>query len=85
MKEIKYTVRDELGIHARPAGLLVKAAAAFKSDVKIKCGAKEADAKRLLAVMGLGVKKGNDITVTVSGADEAEAAANLKAFLSANL
>lgn len=85
MKEIKYTVKDELGIHARPAGLLVKAAAAFKSEIKIKSGAKEADAKRLLAVMGLGVKKGNEIIITVSGADEADAAAQLKAFLAANL
>ena len=56
MKEFKYTIKDELGIHARPAGLLVKEAAAFPCKVTIEKGGKEVDAKRILGVMGLGVK-----------------------------
>lgn len=85
MKEVKYTIKDELGLHARPAGLFAKKAASYSSTVKIKCGAKEADAKRLLAVMGLGVKKGSEITVTAEGADEDAAIAGLSAFLKENL
>ena len=51
MKEFKYTIKDELGIHARPAGLLVKEAAAFPCKVAIEKGGKEVDAKRILGVM----------------------------------
>ena len=49
MKEFEYTITDELGIHARPAGLLVKKAAEFASTVSVDNGTKKADAKRLMA------------------------------------
>jgi len=80
MKKITYTVKAEAGLHARPAGLLVKQAAAFKSDIKIlnEESGKEADLKRLMAVMALGVKQGNSVTVSAEGEDEAEASAVLK-------
>ena len=55
MKEFKYVVQDELGLHARPAGLLVKEAAKFKSAITLDSGAKKADAKRIMAVMSMGV------------------------------
>ena len=55
MKEIKYTITDPLGIHARPAGLIVKLAAGFKSAITLDNGAKKADAKRIMAVMSMGV------------------------------
>lgn len=85
MKEFKYTINDPQGIHARPAGLLVKEAAKFDSSITIDNGTKTGDAKRIFAVMGLGVKAGTEITVRCDGADEAEAAAALEAFLKANL
>ena len=85
MKEIKYTITDPLGIHARPAGLIVKLAGGFKSTITIDNGAKKADAKRIMAVMGMGVKQGNDITVTVDGEDEDAAAAAIETFLKENL
>lgn len=85
MKEFNYVIKDELGIHARPAGLLVKEAGKFQSAIKIVKDGKEADAKRIFGVMGLGVKKDNEITVTADGADEAEAIAALEAFFNANL
>ena len=56
MKTFDYTVKDELGIHARPAGLLVKEAKNFTSKITIKKGEKEVDATRVMAVMALGVK-----------------------------
>ena len=85
MKEFKYIIKDELGIHARPAGLLVKEAAAFPCKVTIEKGGKEVDAKRILGVMGLGVKCGETVTVEVEGADEDTAAAALETFFKENL
>jgi len=85
MKEFKYVITDELGIHARPAGLLVKEAAKFQSDIKIKKGEKEADAKRIFGIMGLAAKKGDEIVLTADGADEADAIVAIEEFLKANL
>lgn len=86
MKKINYTVAAESGIHARPAGLLVKQAASFKSDIKVlnEENGKEADLKRLMAVMALGVKQGNSVVVTVEGEDEDEAYTVLESFLEEN-
>lgn len=85
MREFNYVIKDEQGIHARPAGLLVKEAAKFQSAVKIKKDAKEADAKRLFAVMGLAVKQNDEVVVTAEGADEAEAITAMEAFFNENL
>ena len=85
MKEIKYVITDPLGIHARPAGMLVKAAAAYESAVTVTAPTGTADAKRLMALMRLAVKQGMELTVTVEGTDEEKAAAELEAFLHANL
>ncbi|MCD8098660.1 MAG: HPr family phosphocarrier protein [Lachnospiraceae bacterium] len=85
MKSFTYTVKDELGIHARPAGLLAKAAGAYKSVVMIDNGTKKADAKRLMAIMSMGVKKGVTVTVTVEGEDEDIAAAAIEEFFKTNL
>lgn len=85
MKEMKYTVQDPLGIHARPAGLIVKLAGGFKSTITIDNGAKKADAKRIMAVMSMGVKQGQEVTVTVEGEDEDAAMAALETFFKENL
>ena len=85
MKEFKYVITDEIGIHARPAGELVKAAAAYPCKVTISKDGKEVDAKRILGVMGLGVKCGEEITVCTDGENEEAASAAIEAFLKANL
>ena len=85
MKEIKYVVTDPLGIHARPAGLIVKMAAGFKSAITIDNGAKKADAKRIMAVMSMGIKQGQESLVTVDGEDEEAAAAAIETFLKENV
>lgn len=85
MKEFKHVINDPLGLHARPAGMLVKACAGFASTVTVAAPTGKADAKRLMAVMRLAAKQGMELTVTVEGADEEKAAAELKAFLEANL
>lgn len=85
MKSFSYVVKDEMGIHARPAGLLVKEAKQFASTITLECGGKKAAAKGLMGVMGMAVKQGNEVTVTAEGADEDAAIAALKAFFEANL
>ena len=81
MKEFKYVIKDEQGIHARPAGMFVKEAAAFSSKVTISKDGKEVDAKRILGVMGLGVKKDQEIVLRADGDDEDAAIEKLSAFL----
>ncbi|CDF00547.1 MAG: HPr family phosphocarrier protein [Ruminococcus sp.] len=85
MKSFNYTIKDAQGIHARPAGVLVKEAGRFKSDITIEKDGKKADAKRIFAVMGLGVKSGETITVNIEGEDEDKAASSLQGFLQNNL
>lgn len=84
MKNFQYKVKDELGLHARPAGLLVKFATGFKSSITIAKEGKTADAKRLFGVMGLAVKQHDTLTFTVEGEDEAVAATDIKNFCENN-
>ena len=85
MKEFTHVIADTLGLHARPAGLLVKAAAAYQSTVTVTAPTGKADAKRIMAVMRLAAKQGMELTVTCEGPDEEAAAAGLQAFLKENL
>ena len=85
MKSFSYTVKDELGIHARPAGMLVKEVKNFQSKVTLEKDGKTVDASRLMAVMGMGVKKDQTVTVTVEGDDEDTACDAIKAFFETNL
>lgn len=85
MTQFSYEIKDAAGIHARPAGLLVKLAGTFQSDIYIECGGKKASAKKLFAVMGMGIKCGSSVTVTAEGADESEAANQLETFFKENL
>ena len=85
MKEFKHVINDPLGLHARPAGMLVKACAGFASTVTVTAPTGKADAKRLMGVMRLAAKQGMELTITVEGADEDAAAAQLQAFLAENL
>ena len=70
MKEFTYTIQEAVGIHARPAGLLVKEVKKYESTVTITKGDKSVNALKLMALMGMGVKCGDTVTVTVEGADE---------------
>lgn len=85
MKEFKYVIKDAQGIHARPAGMFVKEAASFPCKVTVVKAEKEADAKRILALMGLSVKCGEEIIIRTEGEQEEEASQKLLAFMEANL
>ncbi|MDF2879138.1 MAG: Phosphotransferase System HPr (HPr) Family [Clostridia bacterium] len=85
MKKFSYIIKDQVGIHARPAGSLVKIAKEFDVNVVLESDGKSADLKKLMAVMTLGIKKGAQVTITVEGPDEEAAATQLEAFFITNL
>ena len=81
MQKFEITVADENGIHARPAGLLVKETQKLSSEICISCGDKTADGKKLFALMALGAKYGDILTVCVTGINEKADAAALYRFM----
>lgn len=85
MQEFRYVITDEIGIHARPAGLLVKEAKGFDSKITLEANGKSADATRLMSVMGMGVKQGTEVVIKAEGPDEKVAAAKMEEFMKANL
>lgn len=86
MKSFSYTVQDPVGIHARPAGLLVKAAKEFAdTEITIAKDGKAVKATQLMKLMGLGVKSGGTVTVTAEGASEDAAISAMEQFFQANL
>lgn len=85
MKSFEYTVTDPVGIHARPAGNLAKEAKQYDAVIKITKDGKSAEAKKLMALMALGVKQGDTVTVSVEGADEDAICAKMEEFFKANL
>lgn len=85
MKKFTYTITDPVGIHARPAGMLVNEVKACGAQVTISCNGKSADAGKLMALMGLGIKNGMEVEVTVEGEQEETAFAQLKEFFVKNL
>ena len=85
MKEFKHVIQDPMGLHARPAGMMVKACAGYASKITLTAPTGTADAKRLMGIMRLAAKQGMELTFQVEGADEEKAAADLQAFLAENL
>ncbi len=80
MKQFKYQIQDALGIHARPAGQLVQEAQKYNSEIMIDKKGQTANLKKILMLMGLNIKCGDEISVTVSGTDEDKAVPELEAF-----
>ncbi|WP_295856663.1 HPr family phosphocarrier protein [uncultured Oscillibacter sp.] len=85
MKEFSYTVQDHMGIHARPAGQIVKLAKGLSSRIVISKGEKSADARRLIALMGLNVLQGETVSVSVEGEREDEDFQTMQRFFEENL
>lgn len=85
MKQFQYTIKDELGVHARPAGLLVKLAKQYTSAITIEKNGKTCDMRKLMGVMGMGIRQGETITVTAEGEDETAAIEAVEKFLTENV
>ena len=84
MVSFDYTIHDAMGLHARPVGLVVKAVKPYQdAQITITQAGKQADAKRMFAVMGLQVKQGETITVTVQGGQEQQIADQIRAIFEA--
>lgn len=85
MQEITFVITDKNGMHARPAGAVVNCAKKYKSDINIYKGEKEANAKRLLSLMGLGATCGSTLVVRATGEDEREAISDIEKTLTRTL
>ena len=85
MKTLNFTVNDKLGLHARPAGMLVKLAKEFQSEIEIVKDGNSVNATKLMALMGMCVKCGDSVTVNINGTDEEIAAAAIEKFFAENL
>lgn len=85
MTEFEYTITDEVGIHARPAGLLVRLAEKYNAEITIVNGNKSADAKRIFSVMGLGAKCGDTVKVQADGDDAQKAVDAIRQFMEEHL
>ena len=86
MKQFTYTITDPSGIHARPAGLLVKAAKALDSTISFeRDDGKSAAATKMMAIMGLVIKQGMTVTISAEGGDEDASIAAMEQFFKENL
>ena len=85
MKEFTYVIQDAEGLHARPAGLIVKLAQAMESKVTLAANGKTADCKRLFAVLQLAAMCVQALHVSVEGGDEEAACQALQYFCRAEL
>ena len=85
MQSFDYTIKDALGIHARPAGSLAKEVKNFQSAITIAANGKSVPADKMMKIRSRGVKQGVTVTISADGADEADAINALKAFMEANL
>ncbi len=84
MKSFSYTITSELGLHARPASMMVKRIISQPCEVMIECGTRKANASHLFALMEMAVKCGETVTVSVSGDNEDTFCTELEAFFKAN-
>ena len=86
MKQFAYTIADPLGIHARPAGLLARAAKEYPdTQVIVSKGDASAKATQLMKIMALGIRKGDLVTVTAEGGSEERAIRDMQKFFEENL
>ncbi|MBR1771491.1 MAG: HPr family phosphocarrier protein [Lachnospiraceae bacterium] len=85
MKTFSYTIKDAVGIHARPAGLLAKLAKTFTSTVTLEKDGKSMNVTKLMMLMGMGIKCGDTVNFSVEGEDEEAAAKAIEDFMKENL
>ena len=69
----KVIVKNQLGLHLRPAGILCRTAMLYKSHITLTCGTATVNAKSVLSVLGAVVKTDDEVEITCEGMDEQEA------------
>lgn len=85
MKELLFIIQDARGMHARPAGFLVKEASRYQSNITISKGSKSADAKQIFKLMSLDINCHDKISIRIEGPDEEEAITRIQELLPAIL
>lgn len=85
MKRDKVIIKNETGLHARPASKFVKKAGEFKSEITLLKDDKSVNAKSIMAVMGLGAEQGTEIIIEIEGEDEKKAMEELKKMINKKL
>lgn len=86
MRTFTYTVQDRNGMHARPAGAVIREVNKFKADVSLSVRGQAVSLKAgIFGLLGLGIRAGETVTVSCSGVDEAAAAAALRTVFTTNL
>ncbi|HJN89878.1 MAG TPA: HPr family phosphocarrier protein [Verrucomicrobiota bacterium] len=78
------TVKNQLGLHARPASMFVKMATRFKSDILVEKEGEEVNGKSIMGLMMLAAGHGTTLTVTAEGSDAAEAVDDLEGLVNRN-
>ena len=84
MQSFTYTIKDEMGLHARPAGQMVKMIKSMPSKVTISCGERSADGRKLFAIMAMAVNQGETVTVEVDGEGEEDQSRELLRYFEEN-
>jgi PTS hybrid protein len=82
--EIELELHNDVGLHARPAALLVRALSEFDAEVTVRLGEQEADAKSVLALMSLGARQGDRIRLQASGPQASAALTKAKELVDGN-
>lgn len=75
------TIQISSGLEARPIAMLVQVASQFESEIYVESGKKKVNAKSIMGMMTLGLDTGENVTITVSGADESEAMSQIEGYL----
>lgn len=81
MKRVDYIIRDPRGLHVVPMGALCRLLSHFKGRVEISSPAGQADGRNIADVLRLGIRRGEKVSFTLSGDDEAKAASDLDLLL----
>ena len=84
MPEVKVKIMHEVGLHARPAALFVQTAKKFESEIYVRNGDQEVDAKSILSILTLGVNQGTEITISAQGNDADQALDELRFLVDSN-
>ena len=84
MVELRATVKNKLGIHARPAAYLVKASTKFESEITLEKDGLEVNGKSIMGVMMLAAEQGAEVLVEAEGSDAQQAVERLAELLASD-
>jgi phosphotransferase system HPr (HPr) family protein len=76
-----FIITDPVGLHARPAAILIRTAGQYQASVSIEHAGKHADARSIIQILGLGARQGSPVTIVAEGTDSAEALAAVLSVL----